>query len=227
MAARHSCSLRFVPAPLITSLALLGLALTGCSLRGSGTAMTESRDVETFDAIEVGGAFVVVVHVDPAAAQRVEVSGDDNIVAKVATTVAVGELDIQLEHGMVRPKLPMKVEVWLPSLTGLEASGASNITVEGLHGERFELELSGASESTLQGRVDRFEVDSSGASDLDARELHAKIVELELSGAGDADVFASDRLDAAVSGAGDVHYFGDPKEVKQNVSGAGSITPGS
>lgn len=188
--------------------------------------MTESRDVEAFDSIEIGGAFELIVHVDPTATQRVEVSGDDNIVPKVTTKVSGGELDVEIGAGMVRPKLDMKIEVWVPALTGLEASGAADITVEGLHGERFDLDLSGASETTLRGEVDLFEVDLSGASDLDARDLHAKIVELELSGAGDAEVWASDRLDADVSGAGDVRYFGDPKEVKQDVSGAGSITPG-
>jgi hypothetical protein len=210
-----------------TLAAVLAFGLTGCMLRGSGTPMTDHRDVEAFDSIEVGGAFELVVHVDPAAAQRVEVSGDDNIVPEVTTTVSGGELEIGIEHGMVRPKLDMKVEVWVASLAGLEASGASDITVEGLHGESFDLDLSGASDSSFSGSVDRFEIDLSGASDLDARELHAKIVDLELSGAGEADVWASDRLDAEISGAGTVRYFGSPKEVQQDVSGAGSITPGS
>jgi hypothetical protein len=188
--------------------------------------MTDRRDVEAFDSIEVGGAFELIVHVDPAAAQRVEVSGDDNIVPEITTTVSGGELEIGIDQGMVRPKLDMKVEVWVASLAGLEASGASDITVEGLHGENFDLDLSGASDSSFSGSVDRFEIDLSGASDLDARELHAKIVDLELSGAGEAEVWASDRLDAEVSGAGNVRYFGSPKEVHQDVSGAGNITPG-
>lgn len=223
MAAQHIFS-----RPYRTTLtaALLGLALTGCSLRGSGTALTQSRDVEPFESIEIGGAFELIVHVDPSATQRVEVSGDDNIVPEVTTKVSAGELDVQIENGIVRPKLDLRVEIWVPSLTKLEASGASDITIEGLHGESFELDLSGASETNLRGAVDRFEVDSSGASDLDARELHAKVVALELSGAGNAEVWASDRLDADVSGAGNVHYFGDPKEVHEDVSGAGSITPG-
>jgi hypothetical protein len=209
-----------------TPAALIALGLTGCILRGSGTAMTDTREVAAFDSIEVGGAFELIVHVDPAAAQRVEVSGDDNIVPEVTTSVSGGELEIAIDHGMVRPKLDMKVEVWVASLAGLEASGASDITVEGLHGEAFEIELSGASDSRFSGAVDRFEIELSGASDLDARELHAKIVDLELSGAGDAEVWASERLDAEVSGAGNVRYFGSPKEVQQDVSGAGSITPG-
>jgi Putative auto-transporter adhesin, head GIN domain len=108
MAAQHRFS-HGVSTTLV--VALLGLSLTGCSLRGSGTAMTDSREVEAFESIEIGGAFELIVHVDPAAVQRVEVSGDDNIVPKVTTKVSGGELDVQID-GMVRPKLDLKVEVW-------------------------------------------------------------------------------------------------------------------
>jgi hypothetical protein len=217
------------PPSILFAVALLGslLGLGGCFLRGSGTELIETREVEAFDSIDIGGAFELVVHVDPQAPQRVVVSGDDNVVPKIETTVTSGELDVEIQRGMVRPELPMKVEVWVASLKELSASGASDIEVEGLHGEVFELELSGASKTVLRGSVDEFEVDSSGASDLDARELTAKIVDIDLSGAGDAEVWASDRLDADVSGAGSVRYYGETKEVHQDVSGAGSIVAGS
>jgi hypothetical protein len=155
--------------------ALLGLTLIGCTLAGSGTPMTESRDVEAFDSIALGGFFELVVHVDPSAVQRVEISGDDNIVPEVITNVSSGELEIHIDGRtwfgvleLAKPKLGPKVEVWVPSLTGLQRM-RSDIEVEGLHGERFTLH---------------------------------------------------------VSEAGSVRYFGDTKEVKQDVSGAGSITPG-
>lgn len=208
-------------------LGLFGaLSVGACSLRGSGTELTEQRDIESFDEIDLGGAFNLVVHVAPGTTQKVEVSGDDNIVPKVLTKVAAGELDLSVDHWMVRPDHDLKVEVWVPSLAKIDASGASKIEVDGLHGERFELELSGASDSTLTGIVDQFRFESSGATELDARGLEAKTVELELSGAGKAEVWASEQLDAEVSGAGKVRYFGDPAEVKKDVSGAGSVEPG-
>jgi hypothetical protein len=209
------------------SLGLVGaLSLGGCTLRGSGTPMTEQRDVDSFDSIDLGGAFKLVVHVAPGATQKLEITADDNIVPKIVSKVSGSELSLSVDHWMVRTKLPMTVEVWVPSLLGLDASGASEIEVDGLHGERFDLDLSGASQSTLSGEIDRFEVDSSGASHLDARTLEAKTVKIDLSGAGDAEVWASDQLDAEVSGAGKVHYWGEPEQVNKEVSGAGSIEPG-
>jgi hypothetical protein len=208
-------------------LGLVGaLSLGACTLRGSGTEQIDQRELDSFHAIDLGGAFELVVHVAPESTQKVVVSSDDNIVPRILTTVSGGELDLSVDHWMVRPQHEMKVEIWVPSLTKIDASGASKIQVDGLHGELFELELSGASDSTLSGIVDRFVVESSGATELDARGLEAKTVELELSGAGNAEVLASERLDAEVSGAGNVRYFGEPTQVTKDVSGAGSVEPG-
>jgi hypothetical protein len=44
-----------------------------------------------------------------------------------------------------------------------------------------------------------------------------------ISGAGSAEVYASVKLDATVSGAGNVNYKGNASEVNQHVSGAGSV----
>jgi hypothetical protein len=217
---------RHRPLAVFLSAALaLPILLTGCGLRGSGVEATETRELETFDAIGIDGGFILIAHVDPAVKQRVELRGDDNIVPEVVATVSDGALELTIDHWLVRPKINMTVEVWVPSLSKISVSGAADMRVDGLHGERFELAVSGASTSKLSGTVDHFEVDSSGANTLDARELHAKVVKIAVSGAGDSDVSASEQLDATVSGAGTVRYHGQPEDVQKDVSGAGSVKP--
>jgi Putative auto-transporter adhesin, head GIN domain len=46
---------------------------------------------------------------------------------------------------------------------------------------------------------------------------------VDISGAGSAQVFASVKLDAEVSGAGSVTYKGNAVNVSQHVSGVGSV----
>jgi hypothetical protein len=222
----HRVVRRPLPVFLIAALALQSL-LTGCGLKGSGVEATETRELASFDAIEIDGGFILVVHVDPAVNQRVDVRGDDNIVPEVVATVSDGELELTIDQWLVRPKLDTTIEVWVPSLSAIKVSGAADMRVDGLHGERFELAVSGASTSKLSGTIDHFEVDSSGANTLDARELHAKVVKIAVSGAGDSDVWASEQLDANVSGAGNVRYHGEPENVQEDVSGAGSVEPAS
>ena len=62
-----------------------------------------------------------------------------------------------------------------------------------------------------------------GAGKAHCYELLSETTKVDISGAGDADVFASVKLDAQVSGAGSVTYKGGATNVAQQVSGAGSV----
>jgi hypothetical protein len=213
--------------PLL-SLAFVAISAPGCAMpaRGSGTPATETREVEAFEHIDLSGAFEVVVHVDPSGERKLTLTADDNLLDQVVTRVRGVELEISLvDFATVMPKTPMRVEIWTPSLTAIDASGATEIAVDGLYGPRFVLEASGASEAILRGAVDRLEVDISGAGELDARALAAKQVEIDLSGAGEAVVSASESLDVDISGAGEVTYYGTPK-ISQDISGAGELKAG-
>ena len=46
-----------------------------------------------------------------------------------------------------------------------------------------------------------------------------------ITGSGDAAVRATEELDASVTGSGDVHYSGNPPQVRKNVTGSGDISP--
>lgn len=210
--------------PAVTLAA--ALALTGCGLKGSGTPHTEVREVETFDAIEIGGTFDLVVHIDPSVEQKLEVSGDDNIVPVIETDVRGGTLEVGIDGvSLVRPKTPMKIEVWTPALDAVEVAGSADVDIEGLHGERFELEVAGAADADLSGSVERFELDVAGSGDVSARALEAAIVEIDIAGSGSARVFASESLHADVAGSGKVRYWGKPATVTSDVAGSGTIQP--
>lgn len=209
------------PRATVLILSLTTALLSACGTRGSGDPATEERELESFHAIEMGGALDLVVHVG-AAEQKVVISGDDNIVSKIETRVSGGKLHVEHE-GWLRPELTLKLEVWVPALDAIEASGATDIDVEGIVGERFELDLSGAADVELRGTVDLLDIELSGAGDLDARSLAAKHVIVDMSGAGEAKVWATEKLDVDISGAGEVEYWGNPTEVQQDIAGAGSL----
>jgi hypothetical protein len=136
------------------------------------------------------------------------------------------------------------VYVTAPKFEKLEVSGACNIIGETLVSSTDRLELgvsgagdinmevdapevqagiSGAGKVQLRGKTRDFDLDLSGAGKATCYDLLAETVRVEISGAGAAEVFASVRVDAQVSGAGNVRYKGNATEVKQQVSGAGSV----
>lgn len=199
-------------------VALLSLACT----RGSGVSGSETRTVEAFTAIDVHNAITVTV--DVGRDLHVEVTGDDNVVPKVRTQVEDQTLHIDLP-GSVSTELPLTVKIETPSLVELDLAGASIAAVRGLSGDRFDVEVSGASTADLTGQVDTLEADLSGASTLRAATLSAKSANVESSGASTAEVHVTENLDADASGASKIRYHGQPGNVHVEDSGASKVEP--
>lgn len=211
-------------------LALL-VAMTGCGhlkwgghgLSGSGNIKTEKRDVGAFTSVDVSGAYEVeiVCQKEPG----IEIEGDDNILPLVQTYVKEGTLYVDSERGF-NVKKAIKVRITTTNLEGLSSSGASKITLEGVKNEQLVIETSGASKIDAAGETKSLEIESSGASKVDVQDLRATRVKVSLSGAGRAQVYASEEVNADVSGASSVTYYGEPKVVNKSISGAGSINKG-
>jgi hypothetical protein len=226
---------------------LLSVVLAGCdiaiapSLRGSGIAKTETRSVGEFTEVEVGNAIELAVTVGPEQNDLV-VTADDNLLPHVQTIVTGNRLKIYLDTSC-STNVGVEVTATAAALRSLVGSGASTTTISGITGERFDLELSGASGCELTGDTDLLDVtlsgashskiagsakqltvECSGASRLDASELTAEIVSADVSGASTADVSATSELTAEASGASTLRYAGQPAKLDKRTSGASTVT---
>jgi len=101
--------------------------------------------------------------------------------------------------------------------------GAGKITADSLHAERFAASLSGAGRVTASGTADTADLSISGAGTMDLVKLRSRTARATLSGVGKAYVYASDALDAHVSGMGRIEYAGRPHDVRQSSSGFGKV----
>ncbi len=93
-----------------------------------------------------------------------------------------------------------------------------------VEGSRLTLKVDGAASITAEGTVRNAHFIISGAGKLAAEDLHAENVHLSMSGAGKADVYATGNLDVDVSGAGTVHYSGNPANITKHISGVGFVS---
>ena len=152
-----------------------------------------------------------------------KITAEENLINNIRANVKGNTLVIDTEKN-ISPRKEIYIEITTPSLRSVDASGANNITVYGISGSDFEVDVSGAGSVNLSGEVDRFRADLSGAGSINAKELKAKDVRVSVSGAASADVYAKDYLDASVSGVGSISYYGDPAKTKTDVSGVGSIS---
>ncbi|MBU1096073.1 MAG: hypothetical protein CVV23_09685 [Ignavibacteriae bacterium HGW-Ignavibacteriae-2] len=209
---------------LIILIVLMSALLAGCfnwhGVRGNGIISEDYRDIESFDAMDVSGAFTVYVIVGEPA--KLKITGDENLLKYVRTRIKGNKLIIDTKKNF-KNKNDIRIDISTPYLEDLDISGANTVKIRGIDSERFKTDLSGACKILLEGRTNKLIADISGASSFDAENLEADYVKIECSGASKASVFAVESIDADVSGVGSVTFKGDPENVRTDVSGVGSI----
>jgi len=193
---------------------------TGSEVVGDGVAKTEARTVGPFDAIEVDGAVQLELTSGPI---DVSLSGDENLLPLISTTVSGRKLVVHSTHNMQSKSL-LVVTVHAPSVDRIEMKGMGRVHASGIDVPRFDLVAPGASDIELSGKADRLDVDVAGLGQVHAANLVAKDVHVTLAGTGSVEVNATDKLEANVSGMGAVLYRGKPT-VAKTVSGLGTVAP--
>jgi hypothetical protein len=205
-------------------IALMIILFAGCrnwsGIRGSGDVKEESRNIESFEVLEVSGAFNIRVTLGEE--PSLKLSGDDNLLKYVKTRNKGNRLVISTRKN-INPRDEMRITITNPSLDMLDASGANEIRIRNINSDNFDLDVSGACSIELRGDAKRFSIDMSGASNLDASALYSKKVRIDCSGACSAKVYASESLYAGVSGVSNLEFEGNPVKTDLDASGVSSI----
>lgn len=209
---------------LTATLMLVAPLIAGCILHhdqvvGSGQRQTQKREVPAFTSISTEGAYEIeFVSQKPVSLQ---IEGDDNILPVITTEVSHGVLRIRSNRSFSVDR-PIILKITAPNLEGLSASGAGRIEISGLQNDSFEIDSNGAPTIKVSGETKAVDIKSNGAGKIDAHKLRATKAVVEANGATKVEVFASDELNANVSGPSRVVYSGDPK-VNKSVNGPGSV----
>lgn len=191
---------------------------------GSGQLKTESRSVSGFHAVTLAAAGEMTI--TQSGMESLSITAEDNLLPLITTEVSGGTLRIAAQPGtLVRPTRPIHYVLTVTRLDTLTLSGAGIITGSGLTADALRVTLSGAGKLTLSGTAAQQEVLLSGAGLYDASTLQTSTAKVTVSGLGSARVNVRDALDATVSGAGSIVYFGSPS-VTQHVTGPGSVSQG-
>lgn len=213
---------------LLVLLLVLGLALAvsschlgGKRIQGSGNRITVQRELGSFKAIEMEGAFDFDVTCQKP--QSLSLEGDDNILPLVQADVRDGVLYLRTEK-QYNSRQSVAVKITVPDLESIKAAGAGKFRISDLKNDKFAIVTTGAASLTASGETKSVEIHNTGAGKIDTQNLHALRAKVDISGAANVDVYASEQLDANVSGVGRVSYAGQPKTVNKNVSGMGVVS---
>ena len=168
---------------------------------------------------------------------------DDNLVDHLQVEQHGDTVKIGLKPLTSVSNSQLRARITLPTLAGLDVSGASRAGVKGFRSDKtMQIKVSGASEirgdmetgdlaadvsggSTLQlnGRGGAVRATASGASTIDLREFAAGDADVDASGASRIELSTSGTLNARASGASTVHYTGDPTLGRIDESGASTV----
>ncbi len=230
------------------SVLMVATLLTGCTfangIAGSGKTVTVEKDITGFSKVSIGSAFTA--DITRGDTFSVVITIDDNL-EKYLKVVKEGDtLKVYLEMGAsfsLRGSNVLKAEITLPELTGINASGASTVTVTGFKSAKAlavdvsgastlkgdvssgdaRIVVSGASTLTLQGAGQNLDLKVSGASKAHLESFTVADAGADVSGASSTTVNTTGRLDATASGASKLYYTGNPTLGRVNSSGASTV----
>ena len=221
------------------------LAFTACNQligeRGNDERITKEITVDSFERIEISGAFEVIL--TPSESNVISIEVDENLLRYIDISVRGDRLFIETDRRLSSRK-GIKIEIPVKELREISSSGASDIvSSEPISSRELDIEasgagkvdlkldvksvtlnLSGATLVYLEGVAERLEVDMSGAGSLAAEGFEVQDCSVEISGVGHVLVNVSGTLDAQVSGLGKVEYLGEPESVRGDVAGIGKVS---
>lgn len=203
----------------LMAAASLAAGCSGPGIKGDGVIRTEERPVSDFSKVVVAGGYQIRWS---AGKPALNISADQNLLPLIKTVVSGSTLRIDSEENLA-PTKSIRINLSSASLAEVRLTGGNSFKAGQLSGHDLRLEATGASDFSLEGSVTKLEANLTGASKLNGKSLQTQTATLSLLGASDAEVTVADTLKVSITGAGSLTYFGNPKSVEQNITGAGSI----
>lgn len=232
---------------LLLTTAVIALFINACTfgtgqvIKGDGNVVTTLHETGYYNSIDIQGVFNV--QLVSGAGLPVELQTDENLQELILLEVRNNTLYVSTTKQAIFN--PTKMELIIPyselekiSIGGacklssetavvsnnllLEVSGAGDIDLM-VDLESLRTRISGAANISLEGSAEKHSANLSGASNMRAEKLLTKNTQVSLSGAGSAHIYASESLDASLSGVGSIRYYGDPVKKSISKSGIGSI----
>lgn len=228
---------------LFTFIYALTLFFQSCSLnikRGNGNIEIKEIEIKSFNEVNIGGNYDVTLV--ESQDTKVIIETDENLLPYINTELFDQTLNINNVHNL-KSTDGIMIEIYYKKLNKIYSTGASSLEHEGIlvtdelainlsgvgaidleiQTTKVQVNLTGAGIVTLSGDTDFQKTHISGAGGLRAFDLKSNECSINLSGLGGAEVMATKKLEATITGVGSIIYAGNPKVIERQVSGFGKI----
>jgi len=206
-----------------TLLALTALLAACEPVEGSGTAATETRQIDAeFDGVNVEGG--VRADVVAGRTRRVTLTADDNILPRVWTRVFDRSLSVEPSES-VDPITPIELAVDMDQVAHVFArEPGSVIAAYGVEARRLGVGASDGAFARADGRCETLVAIASDNGVLYAPELDCVDVEIHAQGGSTIEIRASGRVEVNASGESEIIVHGSPTEIVEYLTDDSTIT---
>lgn len=203
------------------------------------------RDMGTFDGIEINGPFKVYYSVGNNYSVAIS-ANSESARDRIRVKKSGGILMIDLENtykSWFSSESRFKIYISSPTVKYVNASGAVDFFVTDLlkaddlkiqfsgasdflgklDCRKLHLQFTGASDIELTGSTLNLDAVLTGASKLNASTLKVENADVKVSGASKATVNVQNSLHGTATGASHLYYYGNPKHLEMNATGASKI----
>lgn len=101
--------------------------------------------------------------------------------------------------------------------------GIGQIKIDDCHVNSFDLTSKSVGLIEVKGSTNDLTINSEGVGQIDCSDFKANKVKVVSKGTGNLSVFAQQSIDITLKGVGNVDYYGNPAEVKTDISGLGKV----
>lgn len=233
------------------TVTLVALLFSSCHVRdlrlgngidGNGNVIKQNRNVETnFTKVDVSRGLVVIL--EQANTNFVEVEADENLQSHITTKVENGTLFITTDEDIdeasaktIYVKLPVLTEITISSGSSVNSRNVltgTDISVKTSSGSEADLNLeydaikskaSSGSSINLKGKALTLDTDTSSGSSFEAKNLLVNDVVAEASSGSSIEVHPILKLTGKASSGSSISYDSSPKIVTKNESSGGSVS---
>lgn len=227
---------------LFTALFSALLYFSSCTscIEGNGKISSVETESEQFTVLisEIPGT----VYIKQDNKFSVEIKTDENLQEFVKANVSKGKIEIETSKCISDFKT-LEVYITTKNLSEIILNGSGEIKSSGkLMLEDLEVEINGSGSLKLdfeandikteitgsgtakyKGETEKHEIDISGSGSLEADKLYCKKADVEIDGSGSAKINVSKKINAKISGSGNLIYKGAAEIGKKKISGSGRI----
>jgi len=210
---------------LLLFFAVLMFACTEDKITGSGTVVSQERNVTGFTGIVVNGSTKAFISLDTGFA--VTVKGYENLLPYLETNVVNGVLNVGYKNDINVSNDNTEVYITLSTLDYVQTNGSGDMQIsdEVTGSDHLKTVINGSANISVEkGEADEFEGEISGNGNIQALGFQCKEAHVKISGDGNIEISVSDKLDVFITGNGNVYYHGTPV-ITTNISGNGQVIP--